>query len=98
MFLIRPLAVGMAYKAEENVDYKSIMESLAPKGLAAAVLVQIPFQQGIVGAEQLLTPVFAVIFFSILLSTILVFLVQHDKYPGTSVLIKKLFHRQSHKV
>ena len=66
---------------------------MVPKGLAAAVLVQIPLQAGIPRAEQLLTPVFATIFFTIAFTTLLIFLVEHNRYPGTSALLKSLLAR-----
>ncbi len=89
VFIIRPVAVKLAYKPQDNKDDKPIMESMVPKGLAAAVLAQLPMQYGIPNSEQILTPVFAAIFFTIALTTILVFLVKRGKYNGLSALLAK---------
>lgn len=88
VFLVRPISVRLAYKepAEKNAD-RQIMESMVPKGLAAAVLAQVPLQYGLVGAENFLTPVIATILFTIILTTIFVFMAGKGYYKGTSYLI-----------
>ncbi len=86
VFIIRPVSVKLAYKPQDNPEDKPIMESMIPKGLAAAVLAQIPMQYGIPNGEQILTPVFSAIFFTIALTTILVFLVKRGKYHGLSAI------------
>ncbi len=91
VFIIRPVSVKLAYKPQDNAEDKPIMESMVPKGLAAAVLAQVPLQQGIPNGEQLLTPVFAAIFFTIAITTLLVFLIKHGKYHGLTSILSKLF-------
>lgn len=53
----------------------SYVTLLVPKGLAAAVLAEVPLQQGIAGAEKLPSFVYSVVFISILLISIAVFIV-----------------------
>ncbi len=89
VFIIRPVSVKLAYRPQENGEEKPIMESMVPKGLAAAVLAQVPMQYGIPDSDQILTPVFAAIFFTIALTTLLVFLVKRGKYNGLSALLTK---------
>ncbi len=89
VFIIRPVSVKLAYRPQENGDDKPIMESMVPKGLAAAVLAQVPMQYGIPNSDKILTPVFAAIFFTIALTTLLVFLVKRGKYNGLSALLTK---------
>ncbi|MAG15442.1 hypothetical protein CMO88_00100 [Candidatus Woesearchaeota archaeon] len=95
IFLIRPISVKIAFKPQENQNPqdKPIMEAMIPKGLAAAVLAQVPMQEGIAGSAKLLTPVFATIFFTIVITTITVFLIKHNKYQGTSELMIRLFNK-----
>jgi len=97
VFLIRPLSVKFAYKEENNPKDKSIMESMVPKGLAAAVLAQVPMQQGIAGAEKILTPVFATIFFTIAITTVMVYLVESGRYKGLMPLITSLVTQRTTK-
>ncbi|MGV8162309.1 MAG: cation:proton antiporter [Candidatus Nanoarchaeia archaeon] len=84
---IRPLSVFFIRKKLSLKD-KAIIESLVPKGLAAAVLAQLPAQAGIPGTEFFANLVFAVILLSIILSTILVYLVEKNQYRGISGLFK----------
>jgi cell volume regulation protein A len=57
----------------------SIMAVMAPKGLAPAVLASIPLQQGIPGGELIQNVTYAVVFFSIVVNSVLVFLL--DRTP-----------------
>jgi NhaP-type Na+/H+ or K+/H+ antiporter len=83
LFLTRPLAVKLANRKTKLEDKDRIfMEILTPKGLAAAVLAQLPAQYGIAHGEQFSTIALSVIFFSILLSTIFVFLTEKGKFSG----------------
>jgi len=90
IFLLRPIAVRVAYREENVATDKPFMEGMVPKGLAAAVLAQIPIQQGIPGGERFLTPVVATIFFSILVTTVMIYFIQKGSFPGTSYYYNKL--------
>ncbi len=90
LFAVRPISALPLKKNTSSKDL-AVIEGMVPKGLAAAVLSQIPIQAGIQGAEIFGDLVLGVVFFSILLSTILIFLVEKNKYEGTSVLLMKLF-------
>ncbi|RME77881.1 hypothetical protein D6774_03020 [Candidatus Woesearchaeota archaeon] len=82
LYLARPFAVWVALDKKTPLSDVQLAEVLIPKGLAAAVLVQLPLQAKIPGAEKLVNIVLAVILLSIIASTILVFLVQKGTYKG----------------
>jgi potassium/hydrogen antiporter len=88
LFLTRPLAVAISHR-KTNLDNRDrvFMEILTPKGLAAAVLAQLPVQFGVPYAEQFSTIVLSVIMFSILLSTIGVFLTGKGKFNGVKEML-----------
>jgi len=88
LFVARTVSALPLRKSTSPKDL-AVIEGLVPKGLAAAVLAQLPVQAGIEGAQVFGDLVLGVVFFSILLSTILIFLVEKNKYQGTSVLIQK---------
>ncbi len=99
VFLIRPISVKLSYKKTDTPSAdEQVMQAMVPKGLAAAVLAQVPLRAGIPGAEKFLTPVFAVIFFTILTTTLLVFLASKGYYKGTSYLIMRLITHQPARV
>jgi cell volume regulation protein A len=76
MILVRPLAVRIATSREIPVFDASLMSSIAPKGLAAAVLASIPAQMGVPGGDLIQNVTYSVILFSIVLTSIMVFLVE----------------------
>ena len=55
------------------------MAAMAPKGLAAAVLAGIPLQQGVAGGDLIQNSTYAVVLFSIVFTSLLIFL--QDKTP-----------------
>ena len=55
------------------------MAIMVPKGLAAAVLASIPYQQGIIGGDLIQNVTNAVILFSILLTSLLLFFINKTK-------------------
>lgn len=82
VYAARPFATYLSFKKGTALRDIKIIETIIPRGLAAAVLVQLPIEANIPGAESLVNIVLAVILLSIVASTILAYLVQHDKYPG----------------
>ena len=94
IFFVRPIPVKLAFKSGEKPKDRAVMESMIPKGLAAAVLAQVPAQAGIEGASQIITPVISTIFFTIVITTIMVFLSEKTGYPGTSGLVFKILGKK----
>ncbi len=88
LFLVRPIAVKISNR-HSKLDNKDriFMEILTPKGLAAAVLAQLPMQYGVAHGEQFSTIVLSVIFFSILISTIAVFMTEKGRFKGVSHML-----------
>jgi NhaP-type Na+/H+ or K+/H+ antiporter len=86
LFLIRPMAV---YPVAKKLDIrnKAAMQALVPKGLAAAVLAQVALQS-IPEAAIFTNIVLGVILISIILSSLLVFLVEKNHFHG-------FYHRMS---
>lgn len=68
-----------------------LMTALIPKGLAAAVLASLPVQMGLADGEIVQSTVYAVIFFSIVMCAILVFVSERGKLDRLSVNLFKPF-------
>lgn len=88
LLLIRPLSVFLTVGKRTQDKDRIFMEILIPKGLAAAVLAQLALHEGIQNAEYFSTIVLAVIMFSILLATILVYFTEKGSFLG----IQKTLH------
>ena len=100
LFLFRPIAVKISNR-DSNLEHKDriFMEILTPKGLAAAVLAQLPAQYGIPNGAEFSTIVLSVIFFSILISTIAVFMTEKGKFNGVSHMLDlRRILRKKHKI
>lgn len=96
VFIVRPLAIKMCFNGEEfEPKERTYMEILIPKGLAAAVLAGIAVQQEVItGSIGLFTNmILSTVFFSILITSILVFLTDKGKFktflPGLYPFQKK---------
>ncbi len=90
LIFIRPLAVLFTSKKGLADKDKAVIEVLSPKGLAAAVLAQVPSHYNIPRGDQFSTIVLSVIFFSILLNTILVFLTERGHFLGVRNTVKNI--------
>jgi len=91
LFIIRPLAVYITVRKRYDQKERSIMSALVPKGLAAVVLAELPKQYGIKGLDSFSTIALMVVFFSILLSTVLVFLTEKDYFRGFGSMFYRIF-------
>jgi potassium/hydrogen antiporter len=83
MYLVRPASTIISGKSFSQSD-RAVVDALIPKGLAAAILAQIPAAAGVPGTELFADIVLAVVLISILLSTILVFLAERGIFMGLS--------------
>ena len=97
IFFTRPFSVKLGFRPGEKSRDRAVMESMIPKGLAAAVLAQIPSQYGIPGADQIITPVISTIFFTIVITTIMIFISEKTRYPGTSALFFRIIGKNPRK-
>jgi NhaP-type Na+/H+ or K+/H+ antiporter len=75
IFIIRIPVVRFSISKSTSIQDASLMTVMVPKGLAAAVLASVPLQQGMVGGEFIQDITYAVVLFSIVLTSLLVFLV-----------------------
>jgi len=86
IFLIRPLAVKIAIKGSNSIEIKEkvFLETIIPKGLAAAVLAGIAVQSGILGADtsQFINMILSVVLISIALTSVLVFATEKGWFKG----------------
>ena len=87
LMLVERIVVARYYspKTANGFD-KSIIATMIPKGLATAVMASIPEQLGLAQGEMIKDIAFSVVFFSILVCSIFVFLI--DNVP----LVQRYFH------
>lgn len=76
-----------------NAFDKSIIALMIPKGLASAVLASIPEQMGLPQGELIKYIVFSTVLFSILLCSILIFII--ERYPKANMILRVLFKPRS---
>jgi NhaP-type Na+/H+ or K+/H+ antiporter len=71
------------------------MAIMVPKGLAAAVLASMPLQMGIASGELIQGVVYSVILFSIVLCSVLVFMMDKTPLASYYLWLLKSFGRQA---
>ncbi|TET67480.1 MAG: hypothetical protein E3J40_03200, partial [Dehalococcoidia bacterium] len=71
VFILRIPAVKVTVNKSIPVKDASIMAIMVPKGLAAAVLASIPFQQGVIGGELIKNVTYGVVLLSIVMTSLL---------------------------
>ncbi|MFA6200311.1 MAG: cation:proton antiporter [Bacteroidales bacterium] len=76
-----------------NVFDKSIISLMIPKGLVSAILASIPEQMGLPQGEMIKYIVYATVFFSILICSIMIFVI--ERYPRANIILKFFFHPKS---
>lgn len=79
IFIIRIPVVRLSINKTFLKYDVSLMSVMIPKGLAAAVLASIPIQSGIAGGELIQNITYSVVFISILITSVMVFLIQKTK-------------------
>ena len=87
-FAVRIPVVRLSVSKETTSRDASVMAVMVPKGLAAAALASIPLQRGVAGGEAIQNVVFAVVLFSIFLTSVMVFLLRNTP---VSRLYERLF-------
>lgn len=80
IFVLRIPFVCMAMPKTTTRKDAALMSVMASKGLAAAVLASLPFQDGIEGGEFIRDLTYAIILISICLNSILVFLMEKSAF------------------
>jgi len=79
VFILRIPVVKISVNKSIPVKDASIMAIMVPKGLAAAVLASIPFQQGIIGGELIKNVTYGVVLLSIVLTSFLIVFLNKTK-------------------
>lgn len=82
VIIIRLPFVRMAMSAETTRRDAALMTIMCPKGLAAAVLASLPFQKGWEHGELIRDISYGVILFSIVATSLLVFLLESTAFSG----------------
>ncbi len=88
LFAVRVFVVSFSVPRSTSKFDASIMSVTIPRGLAAAVLALIPLQRGIEGGALVQDIVYSIIFFSILFTSVLIFLLYNT---GLIKVFKKFF-------
>ncbi|MFC1903525.1 cation:proton antiporter [Chloroflexota bacterium] len=79
VFLLRIPAVKVTVNKSIPMKDASIMAIMVPKGLAAAVLASIPFQQGVIGGELIKNVTYGIVLSSIVMTSLLLLLLEKTK-------------------
>lgn len=79
-FVLRVPSVRLALSKNTSKKDASLMAVLVPKGLAAAALASLPLQKGVPGGEIIQNVTFTVILFTIVLTSLLVWLVHETPF------------------
>ncbi len=85
-FAVQISTIGMNFTKNE----KRLMTSIAPRGLAAAVLAQLPISYGIPGAEMYSSIIFVVIFATVIYTSIAIRFLYRDGYENPKPEEKQL--------
>lgn len=80
IYIVRLPVVKFSLQKTTPLMDASIIAILIPRGLAAAVIASIPFQQGISGGEIIQNTAYAIILASILMTSLLVILIDKTKF------------------
>ncbi len=79
IYAIRIPVVSLTIPRDTSIKDATLFSVIIPKGLAAAVLASIPLQQGVVGGEVIQNLTYAVVLLSIIMTSVLIFLVDKTK-------------------
>jgi len=91
LFLIRIPIVRLTMPKFTPIKDATLMSIVIPKGLAAAVLASIPLHKGIPGGDIIQTLTYTVVLFSIIISSILIYIVE---FPVFGNLYQRVFRRK----
>jgi cell volume regulation protein A len=81
-FALRLPAVKLSIRQRLPPRDLAVIAVMVPKGLAAVVLANIPFQQGVVGGEIIKNITYGIVLFSIVLTSFLSFLLEKTPLPN----------------
>jgi len=79
VYLMRIPAVGASIDKTHTYGEAAVTAVMVPKGLASAVVASIPLQEGFAGGDTIQSLTYAVVLFSIMLTSVLIFMI--DKTP-----------------
>ena len=79
IYIVRLPLVRLIVVKSTTVSDASMLAVVIPRGLAAVILASIPFQQGISGGETIQNIAYSIILISIVMTSLLVFLIDKTK-------------------
>ncbi len=82
IYFMRIPVVSLTIPKGTPLEDATLFSVVIPKGLAAAVLASVPLQHGVSGGEYIQNLTYAVVMFSIVLTSILIFLVDKTNIGG----------------
>lgn len=82
LYIIRIPIIGIFVPSSTPVWDAIVMAIMVPKGLAAAVLASIPLQEGVLEGVFIKEAAYSVILFSIILNSLLIFVMEKTSLPG----------------
>jgi cell volume regulation protein A len=82
IFIIRIPVIRISISKKTPLQDATLMSVIVPKGLAAAVLASLPLQQGFEHGEIIQNLVYTILLFTILFTSIFVFLVEKTSLAG----------------
>lgn len=80
MAVLRPIVVALTMRKSIQPHDASVMAVMVPKGLVAAALAALPLQTGVPGAELIQSITYAIILFSVLITSLLVFAIHKTRW------------------
>lgn len=93
IFLFRIPAVWLGLRRETPVRDASLIAIMSPKGLAAVVLASMPLEQNLQGGSKLQSVTYGVVFLSIVLTSVLSFLIERTALSRFYAMIFRGFGR-----
>lgn len=93
LYLARPFAVFFAFGKMTKLQDANLLATLIPKGLAAAVLVQVPIQAGVPGSEVLVNIALGVILISIVLASVMSLVSNRPGFKGFLPFLFRKYQR-----
>jgi NhaP-type Na+/H+ or K+/H+ antiporter len=95
IYLARIVIVWFTIPRSIPAPDAAIVSIMEPKGLAAAVLASLPLQAGIAAGQTIQDVTYIVIFFSILVCSVMVFLLERTAFAGVYRKLFWMFGRES---
>ncbi|PKL57508.1 MAG: hypothetical protein CVV34_07130, partial [Methanomicrobiales archaeon HGW-Methanomicrobiales-5] len=95
IYLARIVMVWFTIPRSMSAPDAAIVAVMEPKGLAAAVLASLPLQAGIAAGQTIQDVTYIIIFFSILVCSVMVFLLERTKFSNVYPKLFWMFGKET---